>query len=110
MHLTQDDIDRIELQFSHPFYIEDKDGWYHLKNHNGRCIFHDGKKCTIYPIRPIGCKLYPHVYNIDNQEIIYDVICPNSEYFPSSTEVTKLLQLLITTLFKEKKIRQNKRK
>ena len=106
MHLTHHDITKIEQQNYNSFYTESRDGWVQLKNHKGRCIFHDGTKCTIYTIRPHGCQLYPLVFNIDDHKPIYDSICPHPECFPITQEKTHQIQTLIDQLYKEKKLRQ----
>jgi Fe-S-cluster containining protein len=102
MHLTQQDINRIENHTSSSFYTQNEDGWIHLLNRNGQCIFHDGTKCTIYTIRPVGCSLYPIVYNIDDKKPILDIACPYKNSFPFTQEKIKQLNILVKTLFKEK--------
>ena len=102
MHLTQTDILRITQQYpSTSFFTQTKDGWLQLKNHSGRCIFHDGNECTIYPIRPTGCRLYPLSFDIDQQKAIYDSICPYPESFPTTNEKINQLHQLIKILFTE---------
>ena len=108
MHLTNNEIIQIKKIYIKPFFIQTKDGWIHLKNHNGRCIFHDGTQCTIYSIRPMGCQLYPLVYSLDDHQPIYDSICPFPESFPPSPKKIKQLQSLITLLFKEQKQRRKR--
>ena len=61
-----------------------KDGQvYRLKNtREGHCVFldttsKDGKKrCTIYNYRPVGCSLYPLVYDPDHDRVLVDKYCP----------------------------------
>jgi Fe-S-cluster containining protein len=106
MHLTHHDIEEIERYNYHTFYHESPDGWIQLNNHKDRCIFHDGTKCTIYTIRPQGCRLYPLVFNIDDHQPTYDSICPHPECFPITREKTQEMQTLIDQLFQEKKFRQ----
>lgn len=111
MHLTQTDIIRITQHSpSTSFFTQTKDGCLQLKNHNGRCIFHDGTDCTIYPIRPTGCRLYPLAFDIDLQKAIYDSICSYPKSFPVTDEKIKQLHQLITMLFTEHNDRQKNSK
>lgn len=54
-----------------------------LKNKDNHCVFLDNtsKLCTIYKIRPKGCKFYPIVYDKDKSICIYDVDCPRIKDF-----------------------------
>ncbi len=64
MILTQEDLQKIENKgFSKTDFCldpKDVDGFWQLKNINEQCYFlSDKEKCTIYNIRPRGCRLYP---------------------------------------------------
>lgn len=41
--------------------------------------------CSVYEVRPLGCKTYPNVLN-DHDEAILDEGCPNRSQFPEPTE------------------------
>ena len=77
MILTRQDIERIEKRGYKGFYKK-SGGFYRLVNINGRCIFlgEDGK-CTIYNDKPLGCGVYPLIYN-EEKGVIIDDYCPLS--------------------------------
>lgn len=54
-----------------------------LKNKDNHCVFLDytSKFCTIYKIRPKGCRFYPLVYDKDKSKCIYDSDCPRVKNF-----------------------------
>ncbi len=85
MFLLKDDIKRIvDLGFEEDYFSLDFDGFKSLKNVNGRCVFHDGKKCVIYSSRPLGCELYPVIFDEVLKRPVLDVFCPyNSKFFLS---------------------------
>ena len=82
MPLTREDVNRIKKL---GFKLKDFTCWRNnvltLKNVNGRCIFLDVEtgKCKIYEHRPLGCRLYPLIYDTDNGEVLVDKYCPKSE-------------------------------
>jgi Fe-S-cluster containining protein len=99
MLLSSSDIVRIRgLGFSEDFFVVKKNGNRQLKNLSGRCVFHNGQRCTIYNYRPEGCRLYPAVLYEDTGETDLDSYCPHHGKFqltPSiSCEVIKLVQKL----------------
>jgi len=99
MELSSSDIVWIRgLGFSEDFFIIKKNGNRQLKNLSGRCVFHNGQRCTIYNYRPEGCRLYPAVFDEDVGEVVLDSYCPHSAKFqltPSiSREVIKLVEKL----------------
>jgi len=78
MLLTEDDIRRIEsLGYKKHQFTEYKNGFYKLKNINGHCVFLDvkRKRCIIYKHRPIGCRVYPVIYDYE-KGVILDSECP----------------------------------
>lgn len=107
MILTYNDIKRINaLGYVTDFFIEKKNGWLQLKNHNGKCVFHDGKICLIYNSRPDGCRLYPVVYDKDNQIAKIDLECPNQDNIKISKKIENRLFELINILYIEKNSRE----
>ena len=99
MLLSNSDIVRIRgLGFSEDFFIVQKNGDRQLKNLSGRCVFHNGQRCTIYNYRPEGCRLYPAVFYEDTGETDLDSYCPHHEKFQLtpciSREVIKLIRKL----------------
>jgi len=100
MILSESDVRRIvSLGFKEDFFAVEFRGFRKLRNHNGRCIFHDGERCTIYPNRPSGCRLYPVIFDEDLNHPIMDRLCPFSAEFPLSPrarrETSKLYFMLI---------------
>ncbi len=91
MLLLEEDVKRIAgLGFKEQFFAWGSDGYKVLKNSSaGRCVFHDGKQCTIYENRPEGCKLYPVVYDEGLMLPLKDELCPYRDEFamPWKTKV-----------------------
>jgi Fe-S-cluster containining protein len=90
MLLSQEDLERIERagykreEFLLP--AEDADNFYQLRNVDSplgkKCYFLDLKgNCSIYPIAPMGCKLYPLIKNLDTNEVMIDFDCREKEWF-----------------------------
>ncbi|RLG78751.1 MAG: hypothetical protein DRO13_06790 [Thermoprotei archaeon] len=63
-----------------PFFVDYSTGIPRLKNIDGHCIFLDPSTnmCTIYEHRPLGCRLYPLVYDVDRDEVSLDTTCPRA--------------------------------
>mgnify|MGYP000132521352 CR=1 FL=1 len=78
MILSESDIKRIEsLGYKREYFTEFRDGFYRLRNIDGHCIFLNIEtgKCKIYSYRPIGCRVYPVIYDL-NKGFILDTDCP----------------------------------
>jgi len=86
MLLLDEDVRRIVgLGFKEQFFASGSDGYRVLKNSSaGRCVFHDGKQCTIYENRPEGCKLYPVVFDENLMLPMKDELCPYRDEFAVS--------------------------
>jgi hypothetical protein len=86
MLLTSKDLNLIEANGykKEEFCLDPKEtaGYFQLRNINGRCFFLtiDGK-CSIYSIRPSGCKVYPLVFELSEKDVIIDDDCREKEYF-----------------------------
>lgn len=103
MILSYHDIENIQkMGYDRQFFITEHKGWLQLKNHKGRCVFHDGNVCTIYLQRPKGCALYPIVYDKDNRCAILDSECPQKQCFPLVKFKIQQLYNLISTLERER--------
>jgi len=81
------------------FVCYDKKSFAKLQNHRGYCVFYDTEKrrCKVYEYRPVGCRVYPVIYSIE-EGVIIDDLCPMKNTV-STTElkrkgkgVMKLLQ------------------
>jgi len=59
-------------------YAVFRDSFMKLRNVDGHCIFLDphSNKCTIYQYRPLGCRLYPLVYDPYRDTVVIDRECP----------------------------------
>ncbi len=53
-------------------------GFIRLRNVRGHCLFLDPStnKCLIYRCRPVGCRLYPLLYDPYKDAVIVDKYCP----------------------------------
>jgi Fe-S-cluster containining protein len=108
MVLSNRDIKKIKKKgVVKSFYVEDTDGWLRLRNEYGRCVFHDGRKCTIYQDRPQGCALYPVVYDADAHMAILDLDCPQRHTFPLTKHTKRHLFALVSVLERERNQRQH---
>lgn len=101
MFLLKDDVKCIvDLGFKKDFFSLDFNGFISLKNINGRCVFHDGKKCVIYSSRPLGCRLYPVIFDEVLKHPVLDDFCPhNKKFFLSfklKNELSNVYQKLIS--------------
>lgn len=106
MPLFLEDLIRIQ-EFVTPdrsssFYIEENGNKY-LKNIDDHCYFFDitTKKCKIYDIRPLGCRFYPMVYDIDYNKCILDSDCPRRYRFYTNQNKFKESCVKLTKIMKE---------
>jgi Fe-S-cluster containining protein len=70
---------------------------------NGKCVFHQNSRCTIYPLRPLICKFYPfelsaaehgtHTFTVTNE-------CPKISSSGTAEEGEKLGWRHFQALFK----------
>ncbi len=78
MPLTEEDVRRIErLGFRKEDFSVVVDGVRRLRNVNERCYFLDESgKCRIYEHRPLGCRIYPVVFDPETGKAVVDRFCP----------------------------------
>jgi Fe-S-cluster containining protein len=80
MLLSEKDIERLERKgYNRAFFVHfDSEGYATLRNHRGYCVFYDAenKRCKVRAHRPLGCRIYPVIYDED-KGIIVDHICPS---------------------------------
>ena len=108
MPLSYQDIERIKrLGFDTNFFVTRRDGWLQLKNRDGRCVFHNGIKCSIYDHRPEGCRMYPVIFDKDNNCAILDEECPYKTKFLITQSLRKKLFLLVSRIQSERFQRMN---
>lgn len=83
MIVSLDDInlilDSIKNILVDDFISKNREGFFQLKNKNGKCVFFDNLKnaCRIYNYRPKGCQFYPLIYDPIDKRCILDKDCPN---------------------------------
>jgi uncharacterized protein len=104
MFLLDEDIERITgLGYDEQFFVEPLEGFKVLKNSNaGRCVFHDGTKCTIYENRPKGCKLYPIIFDVEDKSAVKDTFCPYRDEFSVTREAKRELPIVYSQLVAER--------
>ena len=103
MVLSYRDIENIQkMGYDRKFFVSERNGWLQLKNHQGRCVFHNGTRCSIYEQRPEGCTLYPVVFDKDNNCATLDRECPQKQSFFLEKSVVRTLNILISTLQRER--------
>ncbi len=78
MPLTEEDVETIErLGYRREEFSVVVNGIRRLRNVNGRCYFLDeSNRCRIYDHRPIGCRIYPVVFDPETGRAIVDKLCP----------------------------------
>ena len=103
MLLLKDDVERIVgLGFKETFFSVKSGGFISLRNTDGRCVFHDGEKCTIYSGRPFGCRLYPVIFDVGSNSPVIDKMCPFNMKFSLSFKVRNELSRLYHKLISER--------
>lgn len=109
MPLSKEDIELIGRSgFDHSYFVVNRDAWLQLKTHDGRCVFNDGKKCLIYENRPEGCRIYPVVYDEDDDSPTLDEDCPHRDEFEISKVDREMGISLLTRLKEERRQRKSR--
>ena len=81
MTLTDDDVLRLASAGHSDFFVCDDDGYLRLRNEDGRCVFLGDGGCLVYAHRPVGCRLYPLILDLDRDSVVLDDICPHADEF-----------------------------
>jgi len=83
--LPQDIMELEQLGFPREYFVVIDNGLPRLRNIDGHCVFLDPStnKCIVYRHRPLGCRLYPLVYDVDKNEVIVDKLCPKAHEITS---------------------------
>ena len=109
MILLPQDIEELErLGFPREYFVVEDNGVYRLRNIDGHCVFLDPStnRCMIYEHRPLGCRLYPLVYDISRSDVIVDKLCPRhyevsnkviEKYKPLFREIIEFLREKLET-------------
>ena len=78
MLLSTEDIERLERKgYAREFFAKcDSKGYITLRNYQGYCVFYDVEKlrCKVHADRPLGCRIYPVVYD-EAKGIVVDDVC-----------------------------------
>ena len=80
MTLSLEDVEHIEERGHKGFYRE-TDGYLCLVNIDKNCFFLKNGLCSIYEYRPLGCKLYPVIYDEETECALLDDFCSHGERF-----------------------------
>ncbi len=83
MLLSEKDIERLEGKgYRKDFFVVfDKEGYPKLRNLQKHCVFYnvENKHCKVYHSRPLGCRLYPVVYDEEKGIVVDEVCCANGK-------------------------------
>ena len=95
----------VSLGFKEGSFVVESDGFKMLRNSSSsvRCVFHDGKQCTIYSNRPTGCRLYPTIFDEDVNHPVKDGLCPYRDEFDLSLKAKRELSDVYLKLVDERK-------
>ena len=69
-----------------------------LRNVEGSCVFLVDGQCSVYPIRPEGCRLYPLVLDEARGRPTLDAYCPHRDEFRVDEGDREALMLLVRRL------------
>ncbi len=86
------------------FVRKTEEGFNQLINVKGYCVFFDSvaKMCTIYDVRPQGCRYYPLIYDSDKKLCVLDHECPRPElFYPNKNSQVKTCRKIVKFLEKE---------
>ncbi len=98
MELTGSDIKRLEKKGYKGFFRE-TETVRTLMNRKGKCFFlGDDDLCSIYRIRPEGCRVYPLMMDLETYEGTLDELCPHAEEFVVDPEDMIALHTIIGEL------------
>lgn len=96
MILAPSDVARLEkLGYSRQEFAVFDGRFYRLRNIGGYCYFYDRRSglCRVYPYRPLGCAVYPIVYDPEAKEVTVDLECPLAKD-TSKQEMAKAREVL----------------
>lgn len=109
MPLLDSEVERLRGLGHSDFTHADDEGYIRLRNIDGRCVFHDGLRCTIYDNRPLGCRSYPVVYSLEDKKAVHDSDCPHTDSFPISEKNEETILLLVHAIDEEARVRKLKK-
>lgn len=95
MPLSEKDVRRIEkLGYNRDEFSVVVDGVRVLRNVDGKCFFLRDGLCTIYEHRPLGCRFYPVIYDVERRKAVVHDFCPLASEVSIST-VKKVERALV---------------
>ncbi len=98
MPLSEEDVRRIEsLGYKREEFSIVVDGIRVLRNVGGRCYFLKNNRCSIYPYRPLGCRLYPLVMGEDGVGV--DDECPKKNEVKVTEKAAAKLRELVEEIY-----------
>lgn len=79
MVLAPSDVERLRGRGLEGFYVM-RGPFLYLRNVGGRCVFLDKRtrRCKVYEYRPLGCRVYPLVFD-EARGALIDTLCPLSD-------------------------------
>lgn len=110
MILSKTDVSRINKETglsSSEYTVLDSENRYVLKNKEEKgkeiCYFlSEHGRCTIYAIRPEGCRYYPIIWNFYNHQAFSDDYCPHHDKFEKLIpKISPSLETFILKIFGE---------
>ncbi len=110
MPLTLADIERLTARGHRlaDFTVQDlQEGYLRLANtKDGDCTFlaRDGR-CRVQADKPEGCRLYPFIYDEDNDKVIRDDFCPFNKQFDPPPGIERQVREVIGRMEAEAKAR-----
>jgi len=110
MELSNKDIEKLErMGYRREEFTVMNNGVTQLRNVGGWCYFYSPveKRCRVYGERPLGCRLYPVVYVV-NEGMMVDELCP-MEQMISKQELRRKGKILENLLKKIDNERQQNR-
>ena len=104
MTLTNEDVRRIDALGYKDYYML-RNGYLQMKNIDGRCFFLRKNRCLIHEDKPIGCKLYPLVLDIDDWEVVMHDFCRHTDQFHFDEHDMEMLKETIKVEERERRLR-----
>jgi uncharacterized protein len=106
MPLSLADIERLtSLGHSLAAFAESDEEEGYLRLHNteeGACFFLDAAgRCSVQSSKPEGCRLYPFIFDEEDDRVIRDEICPFNREFDPPPEVESKVRELVSRLTRE---------
>lgn len=105
MLLSEADIQRLR-DAGHDGFVAERDGWRVLANEDGACVFLDAEgRCSVHGIRPMGCRLYPLIFDRDAGPMLDVDVCPYTEAFDVPDGAQQAVRALAGRLIGERRRR-----